>query len=241
MITIGICDDEYVCRQLLFEYCQNIGKDLNENFRYQMFGSGEEVLAYHEDIDILLLDVEMTGENGIEVMKKIEKSFNIKNILFVSGYSQHVYDSFSLKTRGFICKPVVYERFKYEIEKIIEMCQVDRDIYELVLSSGTIYVSSDEIVLIEVQGKYLKIYTKEKYFDIRGSLSEWEIKLRKHNVIQVHKSYLVNLNYVKNIKDVVTFICVDIEVPLGRKYRDTSRIAYKEYILKNFRERTNGN
>lgn len=239
MITIGICDDEQKCRDLLQRYCEKIEADLGQDFKYEMFSSGEEVLVCDDRIEILLLDIEMSGENGIDIMRKIEKNDNIKNILFVSGYSQRVYDSFGLKTRGFICKPIEYSRFEFEIKKILEMKKSDDEVFELVEKSGSTYVSGEDIILIEVYGKTLKIYTVDRTYFIRGSLNEWKSRLERHNVIQVHRSYLVNLSHISKIKDEVTLKDVDIHVPVGRKYRDTSRTAYKEYIFKNFRERVN--
>lgn len=240
MITIGICDDEQICREMLLEYCERAKEQLNEKFTYQVFCSSEEVLGYDRTIDILLLDIELDGTDGIETMIKLEEYDNVKNILFVSGYSERVYDSFGSKTRGFVCKPVEQDRFIFEIKRILQTKKADNEIFEIVEKSGTAYVSSSDIILIEVTGKSIRMYTKEREFNIKGSLSEWQSKLKKYNVIQVHKSFLVNLCYVSNIKDVVTLKGVGFEPTVGRKYKDTCRQAYREYMFEKFRERTNG-
>lgn len=238
-MTIGICDDEQNCKDILFDYCGRVETELKQQFTYQMFNNGEEVLACDKIIDILLLDIEMDGADGIEIMRALESYDNIKNILFVSGYSARVFDSFSSKTRGFLCKPVEYEKFAGKINKIIQSHR-NSELFEIIESSGTTYVSSSDIILVEVFGKLLKIYTKERVFEIKESLAKWSLMLEKYDVIQVHKSMLVNLNYVKNIKDTVILEGIDVEVPIGRKYKEICRQRYKEYTFKRLREKTNG-
>lgn len=239
MIKIGICDDEQSCKDILYRHCQDISKDLATEFTYQLFSSGEEVLTTEETIDLLLLDIEMSGKDGIETMRKLENYDNIKNILFVSGNSQRVFDSFGSKTRGFLCKPVDYVKLVDEIKKIIHS-QRNGELIEIVESSGITYVNSLDIIIIEVVGKTLKIYTKDREYNINDRLVNWSLKLEKYDIVQVHKSFLVNLEYVMNIKDLVVLDGIDMEVPVGRKYKEICRQKYKEYTFKRLRERANG-
>ena len=101
------------------EYCETVSQEIGIKFVFYIFASGEEVLKCKENIDILLLDIEMTGMNGIETMHILEDMDEIKNILFVSGYSDYIHESFGVKTKGFVCKPIEYNRLKNEIEKTI--------------------------------------------------------------------------------------------------------------------------
>lgn len=239
MLSIGICDNEQNCRDILLEYCGRVEEELEEEFTYQLFSAGEEVLAYDKCIDILLLDIEMDGADGIETMKALENHDNIKNIIFVSGYSSRVFESFGLKTRGFICKPVEYDRFCREMAEIVRRNK-NSEVFEIIGVHGMPYVVSSDIILIEADGKYVKIVTKEKEITICGSLKEWKLKLEKCNIIQIHKSYLVNLDYISDVKDMVILDSVKKTLPIGRSYRDFTKLKYKEYTLRKFREKING-
>lgn len=238
-MIIGICDDEQKSIELLVEYCERVKAELHMGFSYITFSSGEEVLKYDGGIDILLLDIEMDGANGIETMRKLENYDNIKNILFVSGYSEKVFEAFGVKTRGFVCKPVDYDRFAGEIRKIVES-EKHSEIIELPEKSQTQYIKIDDIIYLSGEGKYVRIVTANREYLICGSLKEWKLKLEKYDIIQVHKSYLVNLDYVKNLKDLVDLIDVEKQLPVGRKYKDVCRQMYREYTFRKFREKVNG-
>ena len=236
MIMIGICDDEQNCKDILRDYCVRIFRVLKQDCTYKMFSCGEEVLACESTIDILLMDINMRGIDGIDAMKELDNHDNIKNILFVSGYPARVFESFGTKTRGFVCKPVEYERFADEIENIMQKYNKS-EIFQITEVPDTPCILSSDIVAVKAERKYVKIMTKKKSFTICGSLNEWKLKLEQYNVIQVHRSYLVNLDYVERIKDVVILDGIEIKIPVGRKYRSDCCQKYKDYIFKKFNEK----
>lgn len=90
-MIVGICDDEKVCIDMTYECCEKLKEDLGLVFKYKIFNSGEQVLECKEEIDILFLDVELTGINGLETMKLLENRANVKHIVFMSGHSNYVY------------------------------------------------------------------------------------------------------------------------------------------------------
>ena len=235
---IGICDDEIKCAEETRECCEKVRKELNQKFEYQMFRSGEELLIYEKDIDILFLDIEMQGMNGIDTMKLLESRDNIKNILFVSSHPDYVFDTFGVKTRGFICKPLEYNRFAREVKKIVDR-QKNNKLITVSAMGKQIYLCAAEIVYLSGEGKYVNIVTEKDEYIICGSLRAWEEELSEYNFVRVHKSYLVNLKYVSNFKDVVALISRSEKLPIGRKYKEASRNAYKEYMFRKFRERIN--
>lgn len=235
---IGICDDEMKCVEATRECCERIKGELNQEFEYLIFNSGEQLIEYQEEIDILFLDIEMDGINGIDTMKILENRKNIKNIFFVSSHSDYVFDSFGVKTRGFICKPIEYDRFAREVKKIVDR-QKNREVVEISVMGKQVYIYVEEIVYLSSEGKYVRVITEKDEYVICGTLSAWEEKMANYHFVRIHKSYLVNLKHVSNVKDVVTLVNLSEKLPLGRKYKETSRCAYREYMFKKFRERIN--
>ena len=237
---IGICDDEEKSREMIKEYCQQMEQDLEETFEYKMFASGEEVLEYKADIHILLLDIEMGGMNGIDAMKKLEDADNIKNILFVSGYPDMVFEAFGEKTRGFVCKPVEYKRFSREITKIIEKEFEDNsDRYiEIVANNSHVTIDAEHIMYISGQGRYATIVMDDIEYLVCENLKYWEERLEQFNIKRVHKSYLVNYKYVSELKGTgVKMKNTEMEIPVGRKYYDISKKEYKEYLFEQYRRK----
>lgn len=236
---IGICDDEIKSIEATMKCCKKIKEELFQEFEYQIFNSGEELLQYEDNIDILFLDIEMSGINGIDTMKMLEERDNIKNILFVSSHSDYVFDTFSMKTRGFICKPIDYDRFAREVKKIMDK-QYNSEVVEISVMGKQIYIYVKKIVYLLSEGKYVHMVTEKEDYLICGSLRAWEEKLAKYNFVRIHKSYLVNLKFVSNFKKNVMLTFKNEQLSVGRKYKESSRSAYKQYLFKKFRGRMSG-
>lgn len=231
---IGICDDEIRCAEETMECCEKVKEMLQQEFEYQIFNSGEQLLKYKGDIDILFLDIEMKGINGVDTMKILEDKNNIKNIFFVSAHSDYVFDTFGAKTRGFICKPIEFNRFLREVKRVVDRRQ-DNFVVEIFVEGKTVYICVGSILYLSGEDKYVRMVTEDNKYIVNGSLREWESKLAEYHFARVHKSYLVNLKHVQGIQEVVTLLNSKEQLPIGRRYKETSRRLYKEYTLKRFR------
>lgn len=236
-MIIGICDDEKICIDRTLECLEQAKKELGVEFKYITFSSGEELLKSKEHIDILFLDVEMDGISGIDTMKQLEEKDNVTYIIFASSHSEYVFDSFGFKTMGFLCKPIVYEKFLKEIKKLIEKMSNTEPI-QVNVDGRDILISPDDIMYVSGERNYVKVVTRQSEYLTYGNMKAWEEKLVNSSVIRVHKSYLVNLKYITKISDVASFINTADEIPVGRKYKEEARGKYKDYLLKTFREKT---
>ena len=237
-MIIGICDDEKLCIDRTLECCERAKADLDIEFKYITFSSGEELLKSKEHIDILFLDVEMDGISGIEAMKQLEEKDNVRYIIFASSHSEYVFESFGFKTMGFLCKPIEYEKFYKEIKKVVDKFKNVEPI-EINVDGREVLVSPEEIMYVTGEKNYVRVVTRKEEYFTYGNMKAWEEKLEKASVIRIHKSYLVNLKYVSNISDVASFVGIADELPVGRKYKEEARAKYKDYLLKTFREKTN--
>ena len=103
---IAICDDEPIWQKQILNYCKIFENDENIEFTYHMFSSGEDLLKYDKNIDILLLDEEMTGISGLDIKEKFENSNRNTIIIFITSHNEMVYDSFGRNVYGFIKKPI---------------------------------------------------------------------------------------------------------------------------------------
>lgn len=241
MMRIGICDDSAETRQAMLRLCQKYCKNNKESFEYQLFKNGEAVIEYcynvaTEKIDILFLDIEMEGISGIELKDRVLKQDKIWRIAFVSSHGEQMIHSFGIKTIGFIKKPAGYMDIKNIIEKV--MLEKNENITISFFSETDekkiAYV--ENIKYIEAQGKYSYIYTEEKNFGTI-KISDLEKQLNGSSVIRVHKSYMVNLEYATLRNGKLSIRGMDIEIPIGRSYKETVKRSYHEYGEKMARRR----
>lgn len=236
MINIAICDDNKEHRDILCNMCQVYSRMRRISFFYIEFSSGEQVIDYHDNIDILFLDIELSGLNGLKVMESVAEQKNVRRIVFESVHDRYICDVYSSKTRGFLIKPVIYEKFEKCMDKIIKELS-KRNMVEFYADGKKFFLNTDEIIYLYSMGNYIKIIcADEKEHIIYGTMSDLNEQLKEYGIIRVHKSYIVNLKYIDKWKRILNISKKNIEIPVGKKYYGEGKRRYEDYCIKIMRE-----
>ncbi|MFI3177374.1 MAG: LytTR family DNA-binding domain-containing protein [Eubacteriales bacterium] len=240
MLQIGICDDvqkEVIATE---ELCQQYCQERSIEYECIFFTSGEEVIQYcgniyNERIDVLFLDIEMGGISGIDLMEKVLNENKIWRIVYVSSHLESVLDSFSIKTMGFIQKPIIKDKVYDMLGKV--MGDLEENIIVAMREEGKVMgpIYLDEVAYLQAQGSYTYIY----YYSAKDGtcssvistkkLGELEQILQSKSLLRVHKSYLVNLANVVHMKNGVFLKNVECIIPIGRKYQEMTKKSYISY------------
>lgn len=117
MITIGICDDELDVRMDIKNAILNTMIDKDIEYQVKEFSNGEDVIKYIEldnEIDILFLDIQMDGLDGMETARKLREYDRTTEIIFVTSIGEKISEAFEVRAFRFIKKPIQHE----VIEKI---------------------------------------------------------------------------------------------------------------------------
>lgn len=151
--------------------------------------------------DLLLLDVEMPELTGLELIKSLK---NPPKTIVVTGKKEYAVEAFDLDVVDYLVKPVDdYSRFLKAVSKVKESVPPT----ERKKISDSIYIREDsllvsinlsDILYFEASGDYVKIGTDDRLRVTHSTLSKIEKKLPKE-FFKVHRSYIVNLNKIKNI------------------------------------------
>ena len=110
-MKIAICDDAPITQSTLKKYCMDAGES-----DITLFSCGEDVLAAEEAFDLLFLDIEMNGLNGIEVMRRFEMTHSHMMIVFCTAHPEKSIETHGKNVINFLTKPVTF----YEVMKCIE-------------------------------------------------------------------------------------------------------------------------
>lgn len=235
-LRIGICDDEVEYQKILHNICEEYFDRSEMKHLYTFFNNGEEVIKFCEDkskqIDLLFLDVEMCGIDGITLKDILLQSDNIQKIVFVTSHKEAVYDAFSKKTMGFIEKPILKERVFKVLSSSID--EINSNIkLEFTDSNGDyVLVELENIIYFKADGSYTYMYINKsngadrEYHIISKKLGEIEKMLEGTPIIRVHKSYMINLEYIRKITDMIEINNINEKIPIGRAY---SKIVKKRY------------
>ena len=230
MITIGICDDENSARQHIKELCDGFFAEYSQPYKCIEFASGEEFLNYGADsIDLLFLDVELGGINGIEVKKIIEQKENVWRIIFVTNYQDVVWEAFGFRTLTFLRKPVNATELEGWLKVALKEMQKNIS-YGFPIDKGMSYVKLEDIYYFEAAGNYTYLYTKDGKLLVCENLKNCQDKMSGTPILRIHKSYLINMQNVKKWESEQVLLMNDARFSLGRQYKKEARNTYLEFV-----------
>jgi len=182
----------------------------------------KEVEANHApEADVLFVDIEMPRMNGFELIERLTSKLPL--IIFVTAYDQYAIKAFEQQALDYILKPILEDRFSQVIERIEKAFQQPRVIEEaeslkkkisilkqqITLDEATLSIKTDEgyfrvkvsdILFIESVGDHVCIHLSQSQLITRNTLKSYVSELSEHGFHQVHKSSLVNIKHVVNIK-----------------------------------------
>lgn len=118
-MKIAICDDDKNAREVLKTCCGRFAAEFQIDCQVAEYASGEELLR-DSSSDVLLLDVEMPGMNGIAVKNFLQNQRAMTRILFVSSHEEAITEAFGREVYGFLYKPVTYELFREKMQFLLE-------------------------------------------------------------------------------------------------------------------------
>ncbi len=201
-MKIAICDDEQIIRNEIIRLCRKFEKSLLVDFELITFSSGEDLLKYDGQIDILFLDMQMHGINGMETAIKIREQDQSMFIIFVTGYRSFMQEGYKVKAFRYMLKPIDEDEFMVTLAEAIK--EINKNFKIIVGKYGkTYYIKPDEIVYIEYGNRISLVRTTSGYIESNKTMNEWEEILEAGAFYRVHKSYIVNMLYVEEIDDLI--------------------------------------
>lgn len=224
MIKVALCDDEPVVRDELLNLLNQYRAQFNSEIEIETFQAPLDLLNAMEcgsRFDVLLLDILMPGLNGIETAAEIRRFDSYVKIIFLTSSSDFAVQSYTVNAFYYQLKPIQSETLFRLMDSVLEACERERG-GSLILrcKDGITSVETRKIEFCEVMHRTLFIHLiSGKVIECTGSLDNLENQLAVYGgFIRFHRSYLINLNHVRNISHkTVTMSClVEIPVPRGK-------------------------
>lgn len=180
------------------------------------YESSEQFLFCYPDnpYDILLLDIEMKGMSGMELAKKLRAKGDMLPIIFITGYSEYIGEGYDVEALHFLIKPIDENKLFSVMDKFVEKERRFSKIM-LTLSDETIHVPTDSIMYAESFGKKTEVHLSDKkIYECNMSIKAFE---NTDNFIHTHRSYIVNMRFIKGISKTFVTLDDDTKIPLSRR------------------------
>lgn len=227
-----IIDDEQPSREELRYFIENHSQiDILEEFENSI--QALKYLKEEKDTDVIFLDINMPNLDGMEFARIINRFKNRPNIVFVTAYKEFAHDAFEVEAFDYILKPYSSDRIiklLIRLEEKLSMQIVNSKLFyenKVTLNNGEkiLVLKLDEISCIKACERKTEVfYGKSEKFTANIKFSEMEEKLIIEKFFKSHRSYVVNLEKIKEI-DVwfnntylLTLEGMDEKIPVSRSY-----------------------
>lgn len=241
-MRIAICDDEERelthLSELITKYQEERGTTVDgKKLESTVFCNSVELLSEIEKgvrFDVLFLDVMMPGENGIHVAKEIRKYDNNMKIIFLTSSAEFAVQSYTVGAYFYQLKPVDEDSFFALMDAVLEDCEKERAVSLIIRSkNGIERIDLNKLEYCEVIGRTLLFHMENgEIMESIGSMDKLYGELTQYkNFLRPHRSFLVNMEYIRNIssRTIVMNCRTEIPVPHG-KYSDIKNL-YLEYAF----------
>ena len=225
-MKIAICDDELVQREYISASVQRYFNEKVIPVCIQEYESAEELwfqFDLNSDIDIVLLDIQMAGMDGVSLAKKLRSKNEALSIIFITAMTDYIFEGFQVNAINYLLKPYEEEKLYDCLNKAMEQCNKQDSYLLLRVEKEIVKIKKDHIIRVESEGHYLYIFTGEQSYRVKRSMKEMESVLIEDNFFKISRSDILNLYSIARItpKEVALMNGDKIPVPKGRHHESS--------------------
>jgi DNA-binding LytR/AlgR family response regulator len=238
MYKIAICDDDTNDLIMIFTALTKLLKEQNIEYNIKKYLNYSGLINSLTDLDydFILLDIDFNSQttNGIDIAKKINSINYSTKIIFISNNKDYLLDAYAAKHEYFILKSNLENTLATAVDRVINDNQHEiyftekkkKSIHKVALSKIA-YLEKDLRILSFIYVDYDKkpYSTNIKFSDLPSSLLEADF-------VRCHRSYMVNMNYIKDINKLEISMYNNKKLPIGKKFQNQFLLDYSSYLNK---------
>lgn len=219
-IKCVVTDDEPIARSGLIKYIHKI------DF-LKLIGECEDAIQLNELLkteqpDLLFLDIEMPLMSGLELLTSLQQK---PKVIITTAYEKYALKGYELDVVDYLLKPISFQRFLKSVNKVYDLMEIksgrEDDTYIFVKSDKQLKkIFLREILYVESMENYVIIHTVTGNEIVNTRLKLIQSSLPENLFIQIHRSYIVNMSYIKAIEGNMIVIG-DKKLPVARTMRET--------------------
>lgn len=230
-MKVAVLDDTREDAERLLNYINQFQKEQECLIETDIYHASLDFLEeYHSQYDVIFLDIEMPGEDGLKVAHEIRQKDIAVGIIFVTNIAQYAIHGYEVNAIDFIVKPVGYFLFAEKLEKAMRFAK-RRKKHDIVVNDeeGIYRIPIEEVFYIKKDRNDLIYFTSQGELRERGTIRMMKEKLTGLAFEECNSGCLVNLSQVRYIgKDIV--LAGSFSVPLSRRMKKQFTQSYIDYL-----------
>ena len=247
MIRTAICDDNEPMLDFLNKKIAEIFEENEMHCEISTFHSGSDFLESHTQrpFDVVFLDIRMPDISGFDVAAELRRLNEKAYIIFVTTENSLVYDSFSFQPFDFIPKTApselvaensskfLVDRIKNVIARLLGQISTVKTVCLPLPYNQKLTVNISDIQMIQSVRNYAEyIITEHDPVRVRAKLDDIESELDRHYFARPHKSYIINMSYIKDIdsSNMIVRLKSGTIIPISKTYKRDFEAAYINFL-----------
>jgi len=218
LIKIAICDDEPLMAQEITDHLSKyMAKKHIPSYCINSFLSGCSLLESDCDFDLIFLDIQMEQPDGMETAKMLRQRENHSLLVFVTVLKECVFDAFEVEAYDYLIKPLDSGHFRRTMDRVIKALK-QTTAKNIIVRRGTSceVIPLAQIIYCEVQGRKIYIHQSDgNIIDYYEKLDDFERRV-DGRFFRCHRSYLVNLEYVRSSHAGQVILSQGNQIPVSR-------------------------
>ncbi len=225
MITIAICDDEQLfLKKIEYHLIESLNKR-NLNWHIDLFLNAKDLLKQQSQnsYDVIFLDIELKTDNGINIAEFLRKNAYQGEFVFISSHINYATLGYTVNAFRYILK----DHLTMQLDECVRALNIKLKKQLLIIENKTINIK--DIIYLESNNHKLILHLLEdKSLEFYGKLNDIENTQDSPNLLRIHQSYLVNLDYTRAIKAYTMTMHTKISLPIAKaRYKKVK----ESYIL----------
>ena len=196
-MRILICDDDLSITQSLSQIIKTyFNKKKVNNLDIVTFNDGDSLLSDKSQKDIVFLDVEMPGFDGIYVGNELKKRNDNIIIFIVTSYSEYLDEAMRFHVFRYLSKPLDKQRFFRNMKDAVDLYNTMTIKIPIETKQGVHTLPASSVIAVEAQGRKVVIHTTQRDFESIRNMQYWLELLPKNCFFQTHRSFIINFEHV---------------------------------------------
>ena len=228
MVKVAVCDDD---EKVLAETLDLLKKYKTLPLAADAYASGDALLAAGKKYDILLLDIDMAGSNGIETARRIRETDRDVKLIYITNYSDYTIFAFGVHAFAYLLKPLKQEELFAQLDEACAygLSRTEPEL-EFQAKEGIVHILPSHILCFEYLDRQVLMHTAEKVWHLKRRITELAGEMERYGFAMPHKSFVVNLYAVQRIHGYEITLTNGMVIPLSQKKSAQFRRELNGYL-----------